>query len=310
MLSRVAESVFWMGRYMERTNGLLRVLRTNYFASQDEMVEYDWRSVLQTYGQLPAAEIENIYNNSRAVLEYVMLDKDNDASLINNITRSRENAKAVQDHITKEMWQTLNGFYLLIREPYIEQLLKEGDPLTALDALIKHGMLLYGTVDLTMARGQAYNFLNIGRLIERAIIITDVLDIKLKELNYNIKDAEENNWRYLLYSLSGYELYLKSSRGIMEADQVIEQVLYNHNFVHSILYCLERINRYFKRLFTESIQESYDHLDFLIGKALNNLKYSSRSINDGNSVKALLFQTRHDLFETSMAFNKYYFGYN
>src|SRR5580765_3161837 len=116
MLSRVAESVFWMARYMERTDGLLRVLRTNYIASQDEMLQLNWQSVLQTYGYLDVNEIEAIKYDTRAVLRYVMLDRDNDASLINNITRSRENARSVQDHITKEMWHALNSFYHLIRE--------------------------------------------------------------------------------------------------------------------------------------------------------------------------------------------------
>ena len=99
--------MFWLARYMERTNGLLRVLRTNYVASQDEMKQYNWKTVLQTYGYLEPHEIETIQYNSRAVLEYVMLNKDNDASLINNITRSRENAKAVQDHITAKCGTTL-----------------------------------------------------------------------------------------------------------------------------------------------------------------------------------------------------------
>lgn len=311
MLSRVAESVFWMARYMERTNGLLRLLRSNYIASQDEMTDFTWRSVLQTYGYLSVEEIENIQTNSRAVLAYVMLDKDNDASLINNITRSRENAKVTQDHISKEMWHALNAFHLLIREPNIEQLIKHEDPITALDALIKQGMFMHGTVDITMARGEAYNFLNIGRFIERAIIITDVLDINLRNVKYDIQHSiDDPSWRYVLYSLSGYEFYIKTYRGVMNANLVIQQVLYNQNFVHSVLYCLHQIVRYFKRLFTESIPENYEYMDFLTGKALNNLKYNTRETNDGAVIKNILLQTRSDLFEIAKAFNKYYFGYN
>ncbi|MGC4235420.1 MAG: alpha-E domain-containing protein [Niabella sp.] len=310
MLSRVAESVFWLARYMERTNGLLRVLRTNYLASQDEMREYNWKSVLQTYGYLFDEEIAPIQYNSRAVLEYVMLNRNNNASLINNITRSRENAKAVQDHITKEMWHNLNAYYHLIREPNIEQPIKYGDPVTALDALIKHGLFLYGTIDVTMPRGEAYNFLNIGRFMERAIITTDVTDIKLKEIGYDLQDTATPALRYLLYSLSGYEAYLKSSRGIVEPDTIMKQVLYNEDFVHSILYCMEHISRYFKRLRGQSIPESYEHLDFLIGKGLSSLKYSSCNLKDGLSIKELLAQTREDLHHISAAFNKHYFGYN
>ncbi|WP_346237943.1 alpha-E domain-containing protein [Niabella insulamsoli] len=310
MLSRVAESVFWLARYMERTNGLLRVLRTNYVASQDEMKEYNWRSVLQTYGYLNPAQIAKIEYDSRAVLQYVLLDRNNDASLINNITRARENAKAVQDHITKEMWHNLNAYYLLIREPQIEQTVKYGDPLTALDALLKHGLFLYGTITMTMTRGEAYNFLNVGQYLERAIISTDVTDIKLKEVGYDLKhEAMLPSLRYLLFSLSGYETYLKSSKGVVECESIMKQVLYNQDFVHSILYCMEHIDRYFKRLHLQSISESYQPVQFLIGKGLSNLKYSSCNLKDGASIKSLLVQTRKDLQQISRALNTNYFGY-
>lgn len=310
MLSRVAESVFWLARYMERTNGLLRVLRTNYVASQDEMREYNWQSVLQKYGYLSQAEIDAIKFNSRAVLEYVMLDKDNDASLINNITRSRENAKAVQDHITKEMWHNLNAYYLLIREDNIASIIKYGDPITALDSLIKHSLFLYGTVTITMSRGEAYNFLNIGRYIERAMITTDVTDVKLREIEYQAQhELAGPTLRYLLYSLSGYEAYLKSSRGVIQSSLIMEQLLYDTNFAHSVLYCMNHISGYFKRLYTESIPESYEQQEFLIGKALNNLKYSSYNLDNGEDIKQLLMQIRTDLLEISGALSKNYFGY-
>lgn len=310
MLSRVAESVFWMGRYMERTNCLLRIVRTNYIAMQDEMKQSGWGSILHTYGNLKPEEAARIKNDSKAVLQYLILDRDNDASLINNITRSRENARSVQDHITKEMWHAINSFYHLIREDTIEEQLKTGDPVGALDILIKQGMFLFGTLDITMVRGEAYNFLNIGRFIERSIIITRVVGTWLKDIDFNVENTTESDLRYMLYSLSGYELYYKSSHAIIEAESVIHQILYVTDFAHSLIYSMSRIERYFKRLFNESIPENYEYLDFLIGKALNHLKYNSCNVKDGNSVNELLSHTVGDLLEISGAFNKHYFGYN
>lgn len=309
MLSRVAESIFWMARYLERTNGLLRVLHTNYIASQDEIVDFNWKSVLQTYGYLEPDNIAEIEKNSQAVLEYVMFERENDASLINNITRARENARTVQDHITKEMWQCLNGYYLLIREPHIAEQVKHGDPVTALDFLIKQSLFFHGTVAVTMARGEAFNYLNIGWFLERAIASTDIVGIKLNELHYDLQQpVEAPAWRYLLYSLSGYELYLKTYRGNMHPENVFHQILYNEYFPHSILYCLQQMNRYFERLKAESLPESYNRLEFIIGRTMNNLKYSTRQLNDGQALNNLLIQTRKDLFETAQAFNFYYFG--
>ncbi|MDZ4809452.1 MAG: alpha-E domain-containing protein, partial [Bacteroidota bacterium] len=121
MLSRVADSVFWMARYMERTNGTLRILRTNYISSQDEVKDFSWKTLLRNYSDAPAEQIKAIGNQSVKVLEHLLLDKNNGASVFNNITRARENARAVQDHITKEVWQCLNDYYHLIRDANIHQ---------------------------------------------------------------------------------------------------------------------------------------------------------------------------------------------
>jgi uncharacterized alpha-E superfamily protein len=309
MLSRVADSVFWMARYMERTNGMLRLLRTNYVSSQDEVKDFSWNQVLRTYSDLSPEETNDFENNSSKIIEHLLLDRNNSASVINNVTRARENARAVQDHITKEVWQCLNDYYHLIRNEQIHQQVQFGDPVSALDNLIQHGMLYHGTVDITMARGEGFNYLNIGKFLERAFLSADMLNIKLKELNYNLQQPiEVPALRYLLYSLSGYELYLKTHRGNFHVDFVLQQILYNTHFPHSVLYCLQQISRYFERLKTESLPESYDQLEFLIGRAMNNVKYSSIQPQDSEGLKRLLQQTRNELFGIAGGLNQYYFG--
>ena len=309
MLSRVADSVFWMARYMERTNGILRLLRTNYISSQDEVKDFSWNPLLRIYSDAPPEEIEEMGNDSRKVLEHLLFDRTNGASVINNITRARENARAVQDHITKEVWQCLNDYYHLIRDRQVCLQVRQGDPVTALDSLVHHGMLYHGIVDITMARGEAFNYLNIGKCLERAILSADMLNIKLTELDYNLQQpVEVPALRYLLYSLSGYELYLKTHRGNFQADHVLQQILYNNNFPHSVSYCLNQLFRYFERLETESLPESYKQLEFLIGRAMNNVRYSSVKTSNGVELRNFLQQTRNELFGIAAAFNQYYFG--
>ncbi len=311
MLSRVADSVFWMARYMERTTGILRLLRTNFISSQDEVKDFSWNQVLANYSGLNAEEAALLSTDSRKVLQHLLLERENPASVINNITRARENARAVQDHITKEVWQCLNEYYHLIRNPNIEIQIKSGDPVSALDQLLQHGLLYHGTVDVTMARGEGFNYLSIGKYLERAILSADMLQIKLIELKYDLNEpVEVPAMRYLLYSLAGYELYLKSHRGNFQVDEVIRQILYNTAFPHSVLYCLQQLSRYFERLKTESLPESYDQLEFLIGKAMNNLKYSTVHAEDSESLKRLLHQTRSELLGIAGALNQHYFGHS
>lgn len=309
MLSRVADSVFWMARYMERTNGMLRILRTNYISSQDEVKDFSWQTLLRSYSDASPEEMTALGNNSVKVLHHVLLDRNNGASVFNNITRARENARAVQDHITKEVWQCLNDYYHLIRSKGIQSQVQTGDPVTALDSLIHHGMLYHGTVDITMARGEAFNYLNIGKFLERAVLSADMLNIKLTELNYDLEQAVEvTALRYLLYSLSGYEFYLKTHRGNFQTDHVLEQVIHNEHFPHSISYCLKQLFRYFERLETESLPESYKQLEFLIGRTMNSVKYSSVKPADSEGLRNFLLQLRLDLLGIAAAFNQYYFG--
>lgn len=310
MLSRVADSVFWMARYMERTNGMLRILRTNYISSQDEVRDFNWQTLLRNYSDAPAAEVEEIGNQSVKVLSHLLLDRHNGSSVINNITRARENARAVQDHITKEVWQCLNDYYHLIRSQAIHQQVQSGDPVTALDSLIHHGMLYHGTVDITMARGEAFNYLNIGKFLERAVLSADMLHIKLAEQNYELQNpVEVTALRYLLYSLSGYELYLKTHRGNFQTEFVLDQVVHNEHFPHSIAYCLKQLFRYFERLETESLPESYKQLEFLIGRTMNNVRYSSIHPSDSQGLRQFLHQTRQELLTIAASFNQYYFGH-
>ena len=110
MLSRVAENIFWMSRYMERTNVQLRILRTYYIASQDGVPFVKWDDVFSYYNHGKAPEKTMTANE---VLQFILFDKENDSSVVNNIFRARENARSAQDHITKELWQCLNDYYHL-----------------------------------------------------------------------------------------------------------------------------------------------------------------------------------------------------
>ena len=309
MLSRVAYNIFWMSRYIERTNGMLRLLRTNYISSQDEVNNFSWRSVLRLYSDVSPLQTEMIEMQSSRVLDHLVLDFNNTSSVCNNIYKARENARAVQDHISKEVWQCLNDYHHLVRDSVIHNQIKYGDPVTAFDNLIRHGMLYYGTVDTTMARGEGFNYLHVGRFLERAILSIDMLNARLTELGYNLQQPiEAPALRYLLYSLSGYELYLKTYRGKMATSSVVEQILYNPNFSHSVLYCLQQLTRFFERLQGESLPENYREVEFQIGKSRNNIRYSNMQEADSITLKSFLERTRNEIFTIDTAFNKYYFG--
>ena len=310
MLSRVADSLFWMSRYIERTDGILRMLKINYASSQDDMNEFSWKPALRTFTYLDEEKANLMAFDSRVILQYMVTDKENSNSVLNIVTHARENARSVQDHITKELWQCLNDYYHLVRNERLVQWLHREDPVTTLDTLIKQGLLYYGIMDITMARGEGYAFINIGKFLERSVQSADILDIKFSDVNYDFAKTDTTYWKYLLLSISGYELYLKTYRSGFDAKNVVEQIVLNRDFPRSVEYSVSQLHRYFQRLKSEKNADAYRKIDFMIGKIRSRVQYSTVDSIMVDGLHSYLSSVKEDLFEVGKAFNQYYFAYS
>jgi uncharacterized alpha-E superfamily protein len=309
MLSRVADSLYWMSRYLERTDGILRMLKINYASSQDDIHEFSWKPVLRTFTYIDEETADNIAYHSRDVLQYMVTDKENTNSVLNIITRARESARSVQDHITKELWQCLNDFYHIVRDEHLVLGIHKDDPVTILDTLIKQGLLYFGIMDITMARGEGFAFINIGKFLERAVQSADIVDVKFSSLNYDFTQTDTTYWKYLLLSISGYELYLKTYRSGFDARNVVEQIVLNEEFPRSVIYSVNQLHRYFERLKSERNMDSYRKIDFLIGKIRSKVKYSTVESIMEQGLHSYLKGIKDDLYEVGNAFNQNYFAY-
>src|SRR3569623_1765736 len=110
MLSRVAASLYWLSRYVERSDGILRMLKINYASSQDTVQEFTWEPVIRIFsGQ--DDEIARLGNDSRAVIKYMVTGKINPNSILNIMTFARENASSVLEIITKDLWHCINVYF-------------------------------------------------------------------------------------------------------------------------------------------------------------------------------------------------------
>ncbi len=310
MLSRVADSLYWMSRYMERADGILRMLKINYACSQDDLQEFSWMPVLRIFTYLEEEEAKAIQHHSRAVLQYMVTDKENPNSVLNIVTHARENARSVQDHITKELWQCLNDYYHEVRNEQLLLSLHREDPVTILDTLIKQGLLYYGTTDITMARGEGYAFINIGKFLERGVQSADILDIKFSDLHYDFTKIDTTYWKYLLLSISGYELYLKTYRSGFEARNVVEQIVLNTDFPRSVVYSINQLHRYFERIKNDRNAEAFRGIDFLIGRIKNRVKYSTVETIMKQGLHPFLNSVKDELSEIGIALNQNYFAYS
>jgi len=309
MLSRVADTIYWLARYLERTQSMLQVLRITYIASQDEQLFGGWKALLYTYGDLTEEEVNATAPDTAQVLGHLIFDKENGVSAYNNIMQGRENARAVQDHITKEVWLCLNDYYHVIRQEEIARQVQHEDPVSGIDLLLKQGLLFAGTVQHTMPRDEGYVFLSLGKFLERALQTVDMMRLKQEAFSPATEPHLANSaLRYLLYSSFGFELYTKTYKGIIAPENVLEMLVYDENFPHSLAYSLGQLQRYCERLRDDSLPESYDHLHFLIGKVRNSVAYSSLQAHNGPALGQFLQQTRGELFEVAGALNTHYFG--
>ena len=300
-----------MSRYMERTDGILRMLRINYASSQDDVQAFSWKPVLKIFTFLHDDEANALAHDTRGVLQYMVIGKDNTNSVLNMVTLARENGRSVQDHITKEMWQCLNDFYHAVRQEALAEWLQKEDPVTILDMLIKLGVLYFGTTDITMARGEGNSFINIGKYLERAIQSADILDVKFSNVNYDLDETKDTTyWKYLLMSISGYELYLKTYRGGFEAKNVMGQVVLNEQFPRSVLYSINRLDRYFGRLKNERNTADFNQIDFMIGKLKSKVKFSTPDAIIGEGLHLFLNETKNALFVIGDTLNQKYFANN
>lgn len=310
MLSRIADSLFWMNRYVERTNGILRMLRINVITSLDNPAEFSWRPVLNTYAQLDEQAATTLAAQPEEVLRYLIAHPQNPNSLRCLTYRARENARGVQDHITKELWECLNGFYHKVNSPEVEQAITRGEQIVMLSGLLDHCMLFNGVADVTMPRGQGWDYMTLGKLIERAVQTIDILDVRFGMMGYDLNNPAEIPYlRNMLLSLSGYELYLKRYHGGLQSHNVVDLAVLNTDFPRSVLYCLIRMSKVMDGLAEEN-RESAAALQKIIGRLHSKVAYADVESIAAQGLHDFLVEIKNDIFAFSNALGRAYFAYH
>jgi uncharacterized alpha-E superfamily protein len=312
MLSRLAESMFWMTRYVERADGILRMLKINCITSLDRSneVPFSWQPVLRVFTHLSEEEIAQFSPRSNDILEYLILSPDNPNAIRTIVARARENARGMQDHVTKELWECVNEFYHRVNNPMVKEGIERGEYITMLSDLIDHCLRFYGVAEVTMPRGQGWNYMNLGKFLERSVQTIDILDVKFGDIRYNLNQTGDiPYWRNLLLSLSGYELYLKSYRTGMDSHNVVDMTLLNVHFPRSVLYSLVRLDRTVRGMSNENI-EAAPQLQKLIGRLRATVEYTDLEQISEVGLHDFLSDVKADLYAFSNALSKSYFQYN
>jgi uncharacterized alpha-E superfamily protein len=313
MLSRIADSLFWMNRYMERAEGMLRLVSSYYILGMDRdtNVIASWKPALELFTTTTEREMTLLEHNTVESLKKIMVEASNENSLKIMVNKARENARGAQDHITKEVWEEINQMYHAVNHSSVLYKLNTFQALEIMEELTRHTVLYAGTIDITMPRAGGWHFMNLGRYVERCLQTIVITEKQLEIMNFSDNDVNDIlQWRHLLLSLSGYELHLKTYRSSNHNYNVLHQVLINENFPHSILYSLIRIDHYLNKAINNKMNEDSLALLRTFGKLLSKVKFISLEAFDHTSIQAFLKELKSDLMVFNKQLGQHFFSYS
>jgi uncharacterized alpha-E superfamily protein len=313
MLSRIADSLFWLNRYMERADGMARVIKTTYILSLDKGINnsLNWRPALELFASVNPEQLNDAESKPEEALKLLILNAENQNSVKAIITRARENARGAQDHVTKEVWEQVNQLFHIVNQPDFSRKLNSYNTLEAIDILSKNLILYAGVTETTMPRGMGWSFMNLGRHIERCLLTIEMTSREYRLIDFNMGEPKDIlQWRYLLLSLSGYELYLKNYRSQNHNLNVLHQVIFNPVFTRSLIYSLGRIEKYLNYVISENNFNEKTSLLRNFGQLYSLVKYTDYETLDKETMKSFFFDLKEQIILFINRLGKNFFSYN
>lgn len=247
MLSRVAESMYWMSRYLERAENVARFIDVNQQISLggSGTVANQWQPLVATTGDQDLFASKHGQATRENVLGFLTFDRDYPNSILSCLEKARENGRTIRDNIPILLWEELNKFFLMVRDASKEpDLFEEPHEFYQRVRLASH--LLRGITDNTLSHGEPWHFGRIGRFIERADKTSRILDVKYFLLLPTTQDVgmayDDIQWGALLKSASAFEMYRKK-HGLLSPARVVDFLLLERQFPRAIRYCVVKAER-------------------------------------------------------------------
>lgn len=246
MLSRVADAIYWMSRYVERAENVARFVDVNL------NLALDFPEAGEQWAPLVATTGDNEYFLKRygeysrdKVIQFLTFDRESPNSIITCLALARENARSVREIISSEMWEQANAAYLMVMDAARSRMALEQSH-DFFTAVKQASQLFVGTTYLTMSHSEGWHFARLGRLLERADKTSRILDVKYFLLLPQPTDVgttlDALHWGALLRSASAFEMYRKR-HGVITPNKVVEYLLLDRRFPRTVRYCLSKGER-------------------------------------------------------------------
>lgn len=314
MLSRVANSIYWINRYIERAENYARFIDVNNRMTMDlpPDLEEQWRPLVETTGDQERFEAKWGEDYSKDnVIEFLVFDAENPNSIMSCLSQARENARTVREIISSEMWLQINELYLNVHQGVQKDMHERGN-LDGILYSIKMGAHTFdGIMDSTYSHGEGWHFGILGRYMERSDKTARILDMKYYFLLPKIQDVNSPldmlQWSALLRSASAYEMYRKQY-GKLDTKKIITFLALDTNFPRSMHYCLIAAERSLHAITGNTISSFSTEAEKELGRLRADMDYT-----DVGDIMRLglheyldIFQQKHNrasnvIFETFFA---------
>ena len=290
MLSRVADSLYWMSRYIERAEHATRLLDVNLNLMLDESAvsaDRRWQRLLQCLGSPKDVKWSG---DPYELTQRLSFDTGLKGSILSCIISARENSRHVREQISTEQWHRLNSLYLQVTRPEMQVEMHsemQGETVMAgfeqptefLQQVMEGVHQFQGVSDSTMSHGEGWQFIQVGRYIERAAATALLLEAFHEDLWSHVDRIPEGNeyleWMGLLRSATAFEAYCKVYTADLTPDRILEFLLLDEEFPHSVRFSIDTVRDAREAIHGEGGKSRAEPLRRLVGRLESSLGYSS-----------------------------------
>lgn len=252
LLSRVAETVYWIGRYVERAENTARLVMVNAHLVLDlpKGVALGWAPVLKITGSADTFYQRYGEPSERNVVHFLLSDEGNPGSIISSLVLAREDLRTTRVILPREAWESINDLYLHAKDNLSTGVSRRGR-YAFLEGIIEHCQRFTGLLCGTMSHDEAYTFMRMGRNLERADMTARVTDVRagnlLPERDEALKPYDDIQWMSVLNSLAAYQMYRRHVHLRVRGRDVLRFLFQDMEFPRSVLHCLGEVGSCVRR---------------------------------------------------------------
>lgn len=278
MLSRVADSAFWMSRYVERAENIARIVDVNQQlildlpAGRAEEAAGHWPRIVACLGEDAEFRKRRLTPDADVVTDFLLFDRTNPNSIASCLAAARENARTIRELITTEMWEQVNRTHLWLGSKAAQQFYARST-YEFFQRVKKSLQLFQGITDSVMHRGEGWEFIQLGKYLERADKTSRILDDKFF-LRRGASDVLPQ-WTAILRNCNARQTYLRVYASAVDPIRVAELLTLNGAFPRSVLFCLLHVDESLRRISGVPAGQFTNQAEKLSGRLLSELRFSS-----------------------------------